>query len=274
MSRYPAEIAEPPVQLGRNPTTPGAAMFANRLRKNLKHLRRWATREGIDCYRLYDADLPEYAVAVDLYGDWAHVQEYAPPSTVDPVRARRRLKEVMAVVPEVLGNTGGQVVLKVRQPQRGRGPVPETGTTRVTFCEVREGGLRFLVNLTDYLDTGLFLDHRVTRGLLRELAPGETFPQPVRLHRVCYRLRGGGRRSLDDHRGPIAHLSRLGPSQPGAQRISRVRNTASSAPIAPKWLVEMSSILVIAAGAAGAPAPAHLTTSSSSMPPPFRIQRA
>ena len=74
-----------------------AEMFANRLRKNQKHLRGWLSREGIHCYRLYDADLPEYAVAVDIYEDRVHVQEYAPPSTVDPVRARRRLRAALAV---------------------------------------------------------------------------------------------------------------------------------------------------------------------------------
>jgi 23S rRNA (guanine2445-N2)-methyltransferase / 23S rRNA (guanine2069-N7)-methyltransferase len=160
--------------LSRSDTTPGATMFGNRLTKNLKHLRRWATREGVHCYRLYDADLPEYAVAVDLYEDWAHVQEYSPPRTVDPVLARRRLKEIVAVVPEVLGIPAEQVVLKVRQPQRGAEQYQKL-RDEGDYLEVEEGGLRFLVNLTDYLDTGLFLDHRVTRGLLRELAPGRRF---------------------------------------------------------------------------------------------------
>ena len=100
-------------------------MFANRLQKNFKHLRRWAGREDISCYRVYDADLPEYAVAVDLYDGWAHVQEYAPPGTVDPVQARRRLKEVMAVVPEVLGIPESHAVLKVRSPPARSRPVRE-----------------------------------------------------------------------------------------------------------------------------------------------------
>lgn len=158
----------------RVPRDTGAVMFANRLGKNLKHLRRWAAREDIHCYRLYDADLPEYAVAVDLYEDWAHVQEYAPPSTVDPVRARRRLKDVMSVVPEVLGIPPGHVVLKVRRPQR-RSDQYRKLRDEGRFIEVTEGGLRFLVNLTDYLDTGLFLDHRITRRLIRELASGRRF---------------------------------------------------------------------------------------------------
>ena len=94
-------------------------MFANRLSKNLRHLRKWAAREHITCYRLYDADLPDYAVAVDVYEDWAHVQEYAAPRTVDPVRARRRLREAMAVIPEILGIPSDHTALKIRSPQRG-----------------------------------------------------------------------------------------------------------------------------------------------------------
>ena len=115
-------------------------MFANRLQKNFKHLRRWAAREGISCYRVYDADLPEYAVAVDLYDGWAHVQEYAPPGTVDPVHARRRLKEVMAVVPEVLGIPGGHAVLKVRSRQRGDRPVREDAGPRARSWRSRRAG--------------------------------------------------------------------------------------------------------------------------------------
>ena len=155
-------------------TSAGALMFANRLQKNFKHLRRWAARENITCYRVYDADLPEYAVAVDLYDGWAHVQEYAPPGTVDPVHARRRLKEVMAVVPDVLGIPESHAVLKVRTRQRGPEQYEKLQDQR-SFLEVQEGGLRFLVNLTDYLDTGLFLDHRPVRNLIRELAPGRRF---------------------------------------------------------------------------------------------------
>jgi 23S rRNA (guanine2445-N2)-methyltransferase / 23S rRNA (guanine2069-N7)-methyltransferase len=152
----------------------GAVMFENRLRKNLKHLRRWAAREDVHCYRLYDADLPEYSAAIDLYEDWAHVQEYAAPSTVDQVRARRRLKEMLAAVPKVLEIPPSHVVLKVRRQQRGTDQyqrLKEEGH----FVEVREAGLRFLVNLTDYLDAGLFLDHRGTRGMIRDLAQTRRF---------------------------------------------------------------------------------------------------
>lgn len=156
------------------PLGESALMFANRLRKNLKHLRSWAARENIQCYRVYDADLPEYAVAVDLYGDRAHVQEYAPPGTVDPVRARRRLKEAVAAVPGVLGIPPSHVVVKIRRPQRGPEQYQKLSDEGRLF-EVAESDLRFLVNLTDYLDTGLFLDHRITRSLIREMASGRRF---------------------------------------------------------------------------------------------------
>ncbi|HSB79624.1 MAG TPA: bifunctional 23S rRNA (guanine(2069)-N(7))-methyltransferase RlmK/23S rRNA (guanine(2445)-N(2))-methyltransferase RlmL [Candidatus Methylomirabilis sp.] len=152
----------------------GAEMFANRLRKNLRLLGKWARREGITCYRLYDADMPEYALAVDLYEGWAHVQEYAAPATVAPARAEARLREAMAVLPEVLGIPAGNVVLKVRRRQKGLAQYERQATTG-DFREVSEGSLRFLVNLTDYLDTGLFLDHRPTRAMIRELARGLHF---------------------------------------------------------------------------------------------------
>jgi 23S rRNA (guanine2445-N2)-methyltransferase / 23S rRNA (guanine2069-N7)-methyltransferase len=152
----------------------GAEMFANRLAKNLKHLRRWANREGVTCYRVYDADLPEYSAGIDLYEDWVQIQEYAAPATVDPVKARRRLKEMVAAVPAQLGVPANHVVLKVRRPQRGTQQYDKI-TDEGRFVEAREGGLRFLINLTDYLDTGLFLDHRITRQLIREMAPGRRF---------------------------------------------------------------------------------------------------
>jgi 23S rRNA (guanine2445-N2)-methyltransferase / 23S rRNA (guanine2069-N7)-methyltransferase len=153
---------------------PGTEPFANRLRKNLRHLGKWARREGISCFRVYDADLPDYAVAVDLYEGWANVQEYAAPPTVDPAKAATRLRDVMAVLPGVLGLAPGRVVLKVRRRQRGPSQYGRLGDRRA-FHEVSEAGLRFFVNLTDYLDTGLFLDHRLTRALVRGLAGGRDF---------------------------------------------------------------------------------------------------
>jgi 23S rRNA (guanine2445-N2)-methyltransferase / 23S rRNA (guanine2069-N7)-methyltransferase len=158
----------------------GAEMLVNRLRKNRRTLASWVRREGVSCYRLYDADLPEYAVAIDLYQPverqdvWAHVQEYAPPGSVDPARAAARLDDVLAVAPATLGIAPERVVLKVRRRQKGLAQY-ERQAARGEFFPVEEAGLRFLVNLTDYLDTGLFLDHRPTRALIRSLAQGRRF---------------------------------------------------------------------------------------------------
>jgi 23S rRNA (guanine2445-N2)-methyltransferase / 23S rRNA (guanine2069-N7)-methyltransferase len=155
----------------------GAQMFANRLRKNLKHLGKWARREGIDCYRLYDADLPEYAVAVDLYhGEklWVHIQEYLAPKTVDAEKARQRLMEALAVVPQVLEIPVEQLFYKVRQKQKGKAQYEKQNSSGA-FHEVREGRCRLLVNFSDYLDTGLFLDHRPTREMIEREAKGKRF---------------------------------------------------------------------------------------------------
>jgi len=152
----------------------GAEGFINRLHKNLRHLSRWAARDGVSCYRLYDADLPEYAVAIDRYEQWLHVQEYAPPATVDATRARERLEQVMAALPAALELSAENVFLKVRQRQRGSSQYQKQAQ-QGRFHEVHEGPGRFLVNFSDYLDTGLFLDHRLTRQRLGEQAAGRRF---------------------------------------------------------------------------------------------------
>ena len=155
----------------------GSAAFANRLKKNLRQLERWRRREEVHCYRLYDADLPEYAVALDVYeGDrrWVHVQEYEAPPTVEARKARRRLREALGVILDVLEIPEEQLFFKVRRQQKGCAQYEKLGETRA-FHEVREGACRFLVNFEDYLDTGLFLDHRVTRRRLAEMAEGRHF---------------------------------------------------------------------------------------------------
>jgi 23S rRNA (guanine2445-N2)-methyltransferase / 23S rRNA (guanine2069-N7)-methyltransferase len=164
----------------RIPLDGGAEMFANRLRKNLKRLRRRFRKEGVFCFRVYDRDLPEYAVAVDIYENWVHVQEYKAPDTVDSNSARRRLREALAVIQDVLAVPREDIFLKVRRYQKGKAQYPKQGD-KGDFHEVREADLRFLVNFTDYLDTGLFLDQRMTRGLIRDLAKGKRF-----LNLFCY----------------------------------------------------------------------------------------
>jgi len=156
--------------------TAGAAAFSNRVRKNLRHLSKWARREGVTCWRVYDADLPDFAVAVDLYdcSDGVRrvvVSEYEAPSEIDPVAAGVRLTQAVAVVAEVLGTPPSEVRLKVRRHQRGDAQYERLRSTGI-FHEVSESGARFLVNLDDYLDTGLFLDHRITRGVVADLSVG------------------------------------------------------------------------------------------------------
>ena len=183
----------------------GAEMFANRLRKNARHLAKWARREGVTCYRVYDADLPEYAVAVDLYQGsgadegrrLAHVAEYAPPATVDAEAARTRLAEAVEAVADVLEIAPADVALKVRQRQRGSAQY-ERQAERGEWVEVAEGGLRFLVNLHDYLDTGIFLDHRPVRAMVRELAAGT---------RVCNLFAYTGVASVYAHAGGAKYVA-------------------------------------------------------------------
>jgi 23S rRNA (guanine2445-N2)-methyltransferase / 23S rRNA (guanine2069-N7)-methyltransferase len=149
-------------------------MLANRLRKNLRGLRRWRQQENITCFRLYDADIPEYTAAIDIYEEWAQVQEYAPPASIDPALAQFRLEEIVATLAAVLEMNPEQIFVKVRKKQKGRDQYGRFDR-RENFHEVREGDLRFLVNFTDYLDTGLFLDHRPTRQMIRQMARGKSF---------------------------------------------------------------------------------------------------
>ena len=154
-----------------------AEMFANRLRKNLKKLTKWAKQNQVHCYRLYDADLPEYAVAVDVYqGEqtWVNVQEYESPKTVDPAKANQRLAGVMAEIPKVLEIPAEQVFLKIRRKQKSTDQYEKQGDSR-RFHVVEEGGCKFWVNFEDYLDTGLFLDHRPLRLLIQQQAKGKHF---------------------------------------------------------------------------------------------------
>ncbi|HEY9130508.1 MAG TPA: bifunctional 23S rRNA (guanine(2069)-N(7))-methyltransferase RlmK/23S rRNA (guanine(2445)-N(2))-methyltransferase RlmL [Dyella sp.] len=161
------------------PLSSGAQMLKNRLEKNLRHLRKRLEREGIACWRAYDQDMPEYAAAIDVYGDdrgnqWLHVQEYRAPAEIPVETARQRLREIVRVAGETFGVPRERVALKTRERGKG-GSKYGHFDQRGDFIEVEEGGLHFLVNLTDYLDTGLFLDHRWVRGKVRELSQGRRF---------------------------------------------------------------------------------------------------
>lgn len=196
---------------------PESEQFARRLRKVAKLRRKWAQREGVTCYRVYDADLPDYSAAIDLYegsaatpGRWLVIAEYAAPREVDPSLAEARLLDILTLAPRILQVNPDNVFAKARIRSRGgsqygkqaggsnpgkggkpRGtrsgsaPAnrPSQGAGSGTPSDIRtrrlplieEGGLTFAVNFNDYLDTGIFLDHRITRGLVRDHARGKRF---------------------------------------------------------------------------------------------------
>ena len=159
---------------------PGAVMFANRIRKNLKQLSAWQRREAVDCYRLYDADMPEYAFAIDLYTAadgserWLVVQEYQAPAQIPEDTVRKRRSEALAGLVVATDVKPDHVHLRTRRRVK-RGDQYTKRDERGEFRIVGEGGLRFRVNFEDYLDTGLFLDHRTTRARLRAAAKGQRF---------------------------------------------------------------------------------------------------
>ncbi|MEQ1543807.1 bifunctional 23S rRNA (guanine(2069)-N(7))-methyltransferase RlmK/23S rRNA (guanine(2445)-N(2))-methyltransferase RlmL [Methyloglobulus sp.] len=155
----------------------GAVSFANRLQKNLKKLSSWKKRNNISCYRIYDADLPEFAVAIDLYQGketWVNVQEYDPPKSIDPFKATQRLAALLAEIPKVLGVAPDHVFLKIRRKQKNTDQYQKLGELG-HFHVIEEHGCKLQVNFTDYLDTGLFLDHRPMRLLIQQQAKGKRF---------------------------------------------------------------------------------------------------
>ena len=155
--------------------TPEVAVdFANRLQKNIKKIEKWAKQQGLDAYRLYDADLPEYNLAVDRYAEHIVVQEYAAPKNIDENKARQRLLDAVNATLNVTGIETNKLILKVRQKQKGTNQY-EKLANKGEYFYVNEYGAKLWVNLTDYLDTGLFLDHRLTRKMLGEMAQGKDF---------------------------------------------------------------------------------------------------
>ncbi len=176
-----AREVTPPGEVFPKVTHPERAqMFINRLRKNRRVLGQWARKQNLDCYRLYDADMPEFALAIDVYGERLHVQEYAPPRSVDARAARERLAEALAVIPEALDVSSSAMVCKQRQRQAGSQQY-EKQAGSADFFTVHEHGCLLRVNLKDYLDTGLFLDHRPVRQWIQQHARGARF-----LNLFCY----------------------------------------------------------------------------------------
>ncbi|MGF1771267.1 bifunctional 23S rRNA (guanine(2069)-N(7))-methyltransferase RlmK/23S rRNA (guanine(2445)-N(2))-methyltransferase RlmL [Vibrio wakamikoensis] len=159
---------------GNNDLQVIAPDFSNRLKKNMAKIGKWAKKEGLDCYRIYDADLPEYNVAVDVYQDSLVIQEYAAPKSIPEETAKRRLTDIIRASIKVTGVDTNNVVLKTREKKKGSSQYNKLAQKSSTM-KVHEYGAQLIVNLHDYLDTGLFLDHKITRRKLGELAQGRDF---------------------------------------------------------------------------------------------------
>ncbi len=161
----------------------GCQMFSNRLQKNLRHLRKWAKRENIDCYRVYDADMPEYAIAIDLYQSeqiLINVQEYEAPKDIPEKVSKKRLNDALSTILDVFAVEKNQIYWKTRKQQKGLAQY-EKQEQNVAYHIIHESNLQFLVSLNNYLDTGIFLDHRKTRRLIADLAYNKSF-----LNLFCY----------------------------------------------------------------------------------------
>ena len=193
---------EAPREVQERPLSDGAQAVANRIGKNLRHLRKRLVREGVSCYRIYDADIPEYAAAIDVHTaigvdavaadrtspardeafpqTWLHVQEYAPPRDIPEQVARDRMRDLVRAASVALQVPRERIAVKTRYRAKG-GSKYGRFDERGEFLLVEEGGLRLRVNLFDYLDTGLFLDHRPVRARIRESARGLRF-----LNLFCY----------------------------------------------------------------------------------------
>jgi len=151
-----------------------AEEFANRLRNRARHFRRWPTKRGITCYRLYERDVPDVPLVVDRYEDALHIAEFARPHDRSPAQHADWLDLMARTAANVLEVSRDRVFVKHRDRQRGAEQYQRIDD-RETRITVHEGGLKFIVNLSDYVDTGLFLDHRLTRQLVRNAAAGKRF---------------------------------------------------------------------------------------------------
>ena len=161
--------------------TDGARMVMNRLQKNIKQLSKWQKNNDIECYRLYDADMPEYSAAIDVYGEFVHIQEYQAPKSVPDDKAQSRFNDIVAAVKQVLQPDIDKISLKQRRRNKGKQQYERAKEVTGRSFVVRELGAEFEINLWDYLDSGLFLDHRPVRSLIQQRAKNKKF-----LNLFCY----------------------------------------------------------------------------------------
>lgn len=174
--------AGPTVMVNNQPVSvlvPASDQFAARLAKVAKQRAKWARKNDVSCYRVYDADLPDYAVSIDIYKGatkpttWLQISEYAASKEIDPDLAKRRLLDVLALAPRILGVPSSNVNLRTRTRAKGGSQYSDEGSaadnSRKEMLLIDEGGLLFEVNFASRLDCGIFLDHRDTRAEIREL---------------------------------------------------------------------------------------------------------
>jgi 23S rRNA (cytosine1962-C5)-methyltransferase len=156
-------------------------MFQNRLTKVFRHISKQAKRQGITCYRFYDRDLPEFPLIIDMYEDKVYLSEYKARHNLTEEQHEAWLQQSLQVIAKVTQAPDDNIYLKQRKRKTGRQDQYQKTGEEMEFFTVQEAGLQFKVNLSDYLDTGLFLDHRITRGMVREQAKDKTV-----LNLFCY----------------------------------------------------------------------------------------
>jgi 23S rRNA (cytosine1962-C5)-methyltransferase len=145
-------------------------MFRNRLTKTFRHTAKLAKRQSVTCYRVYDHDLPEFPFCIEIYEDKLYLAEYRRHHGMTDEEHDAWLESCLPVISEIIGTADGNIYFRQRQRKAGRYGQYEKLDSQQEFFVVKEAGLQFRVNLTDYLDSGLFLDHRITRGMVRDEA--------------------------------------------------------------------------------------------------------
>jgi 23S rRNA (cytosine1962-C5)-methyltransferase len=158
-----------------------ATMFRNRLAKVFRHASKSAKRQELSCYRIYDHDLPEFPLCIEKYEDWLYVAEYRRNHHMEETEHAHWLDDSKTIIEEITGMLASRIVLRTRQRKSNRQDQYQKLDDEKEYIVVGEQGLKFKINLTDYLDTGLFLDHRMTRALVRAVSGGKKV-----LNLFCY----------------------------------------------------------------------------------------
>lgn len=156
-------------------------MFRNRLSKVFRHVQKLAKRQEVSCYRIYDHDLPEFPLCIEQYENWLYVAEYRRNHHMDEAEHAEWLEDCKLIIEDITGMPAARIVLRTRQRKSNRQDQYQKLDDEQQFMIVEEQGLKFKINLTDYLDTGLFLDHRITRAMVRDQAYGKKV-----LNLFCY----------------------------------------------------------------------------------------